>query len=366
MAQIKLKDWPTPLDNGGETVLESALAQGVPFPFSCGTGDCGACKARVLCGEVTHEDCPEGILSAAERAEGFILACRCTPKGNVELEALDDLVELPSPRRQRAWVCAQTRREGDVVILKIAPRRPVDFLAGQFFYLKFDNLPARAYSTASLPGDRELEFHVRVVEGGKASGHAARPGLVGSEIVLDGPHGHGYWRQRHQGPLIAVGGGTGLAPVLSIVEAALRQDPQRPVQLYYAARDERDMYWEAELQTLAHRHPQLRVSCCLTRAQPPARGHLPRRYERVTATLRRDWPSLADAKLYVAGPPALVEAVAALGRELSLSPRDLHTDPFSDSVDHALDGRLRTALRRLLARWRGQRVHLPAVLAQGG
>lgn len=365
-ARIILQGWPQALDNGGETVLDTALAHGVPFPFSCGTGDCGACKARVLHGEVSHLDSAEGILGAAERAAGFALACRCVPRGDVHLETLDDLVALPAPRRQRAWVSAQSRRAGDVVVLRIRPRRPVEFLPGQFFNLKFDRLPARAYSVASLPGAAELEFHIRIVPGGKTSSHAARPDLVGSELQLDGPHGHGYWRRRHEGPIVAVAGGTGLAPMLSVAGAALGHDPGRRVHLYHVAREEADLYAEAELQALAERHPGLRVSCCLTRAAPPARGRLPRHYERVTESLRRDWPSLAGAKLYVAGPPRLVSAVAAVAREQSLGPRDLHTDPFSDAADHALDGPLRATARRVLARLRGQRICVPQVKPRAG
>lgn len=364
MAKIELQDWPAPLENGGETVLETMIANGVPFPYSCASGDCGACKGRLLCGEVAHDSAPEGILSAAERADGYVLACRCAPKGDIRIAALDELMALPPARRQRGWVVAQQRRRGDVIVLQIRPQQPVEFLAGQFFYLKFDNLPQRAYSVASLPGSEELEFHIRIVEGGKTSNYAARADLVGSEVQIDGPYGHGYWRQNHDGPIVAIAGGTGLAPMLSIIGAALREDARRHIHLYYAAREEADVYWEAELQALVRQYPNLQVSCSLSRAQPPAQGPLPRRYERVTESLRQDWPDLAEAKLYVAGPPRMVEAVAAVARELSLAPRDLHTDPFSDSVDHALDGALRTWVRRWLARWRRPPIALPQAATQ--
>lgn len=366
MARIELKDWPAALENSGETVLETMIANGVPFPYSCASGDCGACKGRVLCGEVAHQSCPEGILSAAERADGYVLACRCTPKNDIRLEALDELVELPAARRQRGWVVSRQKRQGDVIVLRIIPTKPVKFLAGQFFYLKFDNLPQRAYSVASLPGAEELEFHIRVEDNGKTSNYANRDELVGSELIIDGPYGHGYWRQNHDGPIVAIGGGTGLAPMLSVVGAALRENARRRVHLYYAASEEVDVYWEAELAALMRQFPNLRVDCALSRAKPPAHGALPRRYQRVTDSLREDWPNLAGAKLYIAGPPKMVDALAATARELGLAPRDLHTDPFTDSVDHALDGALATWLRRFTARWRRPPFALPQVQAQNG
>lgn len=366
MARIELKDWPIPLENGGETVLETMIAHGVPFPYSCASGDCGACKGRVLCGEVAHDSAPAGILSATERADGYVLACRCTPKSDLRIEALDELVALPAARRQRGWVVSRQHRQGDVVVLRVKPAKPVHYLAGQFFYLKFDNLPQRAYSVASLPGADELEFHIRLVEGGKTSRYVSRDNLVGSEVTVDGPHGHGYWRQNHDGPIVAIGGGTGLAPVLSIIGAALAANAHRHVHLYYAARVEADVYWDAELAALARQYPNLRVDCALSRAEPSEQGPLPRRYQRVTASLEQDWPSLAGAKLYIAGPPKMVEAVAVTARELGLAARDLHTDPFSDAADHKLDGAFTSWLRRFVGRWRRPPFELPGLATQEG
>lgn len=350
MAKIELKNWPDTLQNSGETILETLIANDVPFPFSCASGDCGACKGRVLCGEVALQPCPEGILSQEEREQGYVLACRCTPKSDVKLEALDELVALPAATRQTAWVVQQTRHQGDVVVLSIQPRHAVSFLPGQYFNLKFDNLPARAYSVASQPGESCLSFHIRLLADGKTSGYVRRD-IIGHALTLDGPYGHGYWRAQHEGPLLAIAGGTGLAPMLSIVNAALRANARREVWLYYADREEHDVYWEAELLALQQRYPNLNIRCELSRATPPAQGALPRRYQRVTAALQQDWPSLAGAKVYVAGSPRMVDAVAACSRSLGLAPRDLHTDPFSEAHEHRLDGALSTWCRRMLRRW---------------
>ena len=352
MANIELKDWNGSLVNGGETVLETALAHGVPFPFSCATGDCGACKARVLCGDVSHDSCPEGILSPAEQAQGYILACRATPRNDLKLEVLNELVALPQARRQVGWVAQQERRAGNVTVLRVVLKKPVEFLAGQFFNLKFDNLPARAYSVASVAGAKDLEFHIRLVPGGKTSTHVNKHDLVGSALMVDGPHGHGYLRQSHEGPIVAIGGGTGLAPMLSIIGEALKKNPLRNIHLYYADRHEEEVYFEPELLRLMEQFPHLQISLCLSREKAVIHQGIRRRYERVTESLKADWDSLAGAKLYIAGSPKLVDAVATVARELDLAPRDLHTDPFSDSADHRLDGLLLTWSRRLMARWK--------------
>lgn len=352
MARIELKDWPTVLDNGGETLLETMIAHRVPFPFSCAVGDCGACKGRLVSGEVEHQPCPASVLSDLERQQGLILACRCTPKGDVRLEALDELVQPPQQLRQFGRVTARDIRSGEVAVVRIGLRRKVAFLAGQYFTLKFGKLPARAYSVASVPGDDELEFHIRRVPDGLTSNHVMQAGLVGEFVEVNGPFGHGFLREKHTGPLIAIGGGTGLAPMLSIVRQALRSPSQRPMHLYYAARKREDCYWSPELAQLATEHPHLRVSITLSQQDAEDKSMAPGfRAMRVTQALREDYPSLTGTKLYVAGPPRQVHAVADVGHELGLGSRDLHTDPFSENNVRAVDGPVKSLVRT----WRMRR-----------
>lgn len=368
MARIEIMSWPAALENKGETLLETMLIHEVPFPFSCSSGDCGACKARITAGQVQHQSCSSAILSEEERAQGYVLACRCTPQGDLCVEPLEPLVALPPPQRQRSWVSAQSQRGNGFVVLQVTPQRSMDFLPGQYFNLKFDNLPARAYSVASVPGAATLEFHIREVPGGKASVHAQRRDLVGSAVEIDGPHGHGYWRAQHTGPLIAVGGGTGLAPMLSIVSAALRRDPQRAVHLYYAARQREEVYADAELRALCQAYPGLEVRYALSRQVRGAAGtgasSMAVHHERVTDTLRREWPSLALAKVYVAGSPALVGAVTQWARQHGAAVQDVHADAFSPSTEHRLDHPVRSWLRRQHLRWSRPPARVRRLLAE--
>lgn len=348
MARIELVDWPHTLENSGETVLDTMMINGVPFPFSCGAGDCGACKGHVLQGKVEHLPCPESTLSKEERDQGLVLACRCTPKSDIRLQTLGELVHMPPVVQQFGRVVHQEVRGGGVAVIRVALRKAVEFRPGQYFMLKFGALPARAYSVASVPGSTELEFHIRRVEGGKTSTLVTQPGLTGQYARVEGPYGHGYWREQHAGPIVAIGGGTGLAPMWSIVLSALSGSARREVHLYYAARTADDCYWEQELVELARRHPHVRLHNTLSRLQTPdARAPIPQRAQRVTDALREDFKSLAGAKLYIAGPPAQVAAVSAVARELGLDNRDLHTDPFSDNPEHHQD----SWFKRTMHRW---------------
>src|SRR5258705_5949035 len=88
LASIRQHDAPVAVEVG-QTILEAALAAGVPFPHGCRSGNCGACKSRLDSGEVEMTPYSEFALGPAERADGLILACRAGPWSDVSLGWLD-------------------------------------------------------------------------------------------------------------------------------------------------------------------------------------------------------------------------------------------------------------------------------------
>jgi ferredoxin len=88
--QITLEGHEAPVAaNPGDTVLESLLRAGVPFPFSCQFGNCGTCKCQLLRGEVTELEHSEHLLGAEERARGVILACRTRAWSDTAIRRID-------------------------------------------------------------------------------------------------------------------------------------------------------------------------------------------------------------------------------------------------------------------------------------
>ena len=88
--QITLEGHDAPVAaNPGDTLLESLLRAGLPFPFSCQTGNCGTCKCQLLCGEVSGLQHSEQALGAAERARGLVLACRTRVWGDTTIRRID-------------------------------------------------------------------------------------------------------------------------------------------------------------------------------------------------------------------------------------------------------------------------------------
>src|SRR6266851_2805008 len=305
---VNIRQHPDPVvvEPGG-TVLESALAQGVPYPHGCRSGNCGACKSRLESGEVELSPYSPYALSNAERAQGLILVCRVA---------------------EVAPLTHDIRR----VRLAIESGGPFTFSAGQYASLRFAGLPPRDYSMANRPDEPMLEFHVRRMGPGSTSAYVAERLTPGEEVIVEGPYGSSWLRDKHAGPIVAVAGGSGLAPIKAIVETALSQGMRQPIHLYFGVRDERDIYLEAQFRALAARHENLRYTPVLSQ---PSRSTA-RRVGLVHEVVAGDLADLDGAKAYLAGPPPMVEAATALLVDRrGMRRQDVHADAFYTEAEKA-------------------------------
>lgn len=301
----------------GETILEAALAQGVEFPHFCRAGICRTCACDLLNGDVELLPYAGFALTADERANGRILACRALPQSDCTIALPDDRDRAAHPLRLlSATVTSVAFPVPDVAVLHLAlgAREQFFFTAGQYVNLAFAGAPPADFSIASIPGDAELEFHVRLVPGdpmGRYIAERVRPGEV---ALVRGPFGSAHWRANHRGPMLLAAAGTGLAPILSIARAALEADHRRAITLIASARDAGDLYARERLDALAARHAGLRIVYVTT--------------EPLADAVAREATDLAGAKAYVAGPPPAVEATVAILRRRGLPRRDIHAEPF--------------------------------------
>lgn len=234
MAQIKIRQWPISINARNKTILEAALKSGIPYPHSCRTGECGNCKSRLLQGEVEHDSYFQEALSDAERESGLILACRAKPKEDIEVTWLAETHAdfTISVRKFKARVIDIQSVAHNVTQLRLEPQKePLAFAAGQYAELKFGWHPIRPYSMANRPDDPILEFHIRHVPGGKVSSYVANRVKLGDKVTIRGPFGSSYARNQFSGPIIAVAGGTGLAPMLSIIRTTLQNEKKQPIHL---------------------------------------------------------------------------------------------------------------------------------------
>jgi ferredoxin-NAD(P)+ reductase (naphthalene dioxygenase ferredoxin-specific) len=326
--QITLEghDRPVPAE-AGDTILESLLRAGVPFPFSCQAGNCGTCKCELLAGEVHELEHSEHALSREERAKGIILACRTQVWDDTAVRRIDteDLVMHPS-RVMRCRVLALDELTHDIRGLRLAIEAggPFNFSAGQYAQLEFAPGLSRHYSMANTPSESELAFHVRHMPGGRTSAYVASQLRIGDRIKVSGPLGVAYLRERHAGPVLLIAGGSGLAPIESILRKLLNDEPARPVTLYFGVRGERDLYHEPLLGDLAARHASFTYHVVLSEQK----GARDRRYGLVHEAVDADLRDAEGLMAYLAGPPVMVEAATALLAARGFAPSQIHADAF--------------------------------------
>ncbi|MBV8605481.1 MAG: fatty acid desaturase [Pelomonas sp.] len=309
-----------------ETLLAAALRQGVPLPFSCRVGGCGTCKCRLVGGEVRELTETGYILSEAELAQGGILACQSVPLGDVAIEV--DLAAAPQRRSIAGRVTGQRRLTHDITALEVQLDQGLPYRAGQYAQLSLGALPgvSRNYSFATpTRADACVRFLVRRVPQGRFSTLVNETDLVGETVQIEGPHGD-FWLRASDAPLLLVGGGSGLAPLLAMLHDALDtgQDA-RAATLLFGARAPRDLYALDELDAIARRwRGGLRVVPVLSEAAADASWHGARGL--VTEAIAAHLPPGAVA--YLCGPPAMVDAAVAALAAQGVARERIHADRF--------------------------------------
>ena len=312
----------------GETILGAALEAGLDYPFMCQQGQCGSCRSFLLEGEVDLGNIYNPmVLTDAERARGFILACQARPRGDcvVSIAEFGGVVSHPV-RTLDCVVVARVPAAPDIVILRLEPMGggTLIFSAGQYATLTFPGLPPTDYSMANRPDETVLEFHIQRLPGGRVSEHVTTRIAVGDRVAARGPFGTAYLREEHLGPILLAAGGTGLAPLQSIVTTALAMGLTQRLHLYIGAREPAGLYREEWLRDLAARHRNL----ILIPAVSEAGGDARRRHGNVSDLIAADFSDLGAFQAYIAGPPAHCDAVRRVCLTRALPAEACFIDPF--------------------------------------
>ena len=246
-----------------ETVLDAAFRQGIALPHGCKEGQCASCKSILIDGEVDLKKYSTFALSDMERDQEHILLCRTLAFSDLEVELLnydEDLLAYAVPVKDfEGEVTGITPLTHDIRLLEITIDKPLKFWAGQYVDITLpDQAITRSFSMANPPSETEkLAFIIKRYEGGAFSGQLDGSGsgsggglAVGSKVELRGPYGTCLRRERREGPLILVGGGSGMSPLWSIFQDHVASGENRPVRFFYGARSEADLFYLDEIKEL--------------------------------------------------------------------------------------------------------------------
>jgi len=291
----------------GARLVQAAGEAGYQLLADCGEGNCGTCMASLLSGEVTLGEYDRYTLVDEDRAGGAILPCVTALDGPCVIEFPYEFSECMAaqaePRQGR--IAAVQRVAAQTLRLDVALEQAPGFLPGQYVHLGPPQADwARAYSMANAPGADRLSFYVRELDNGRFSGWLAQA-AAGQAISVGAPRGAFFLRDEAR-PRLFVAGGTGLAPILSMLRA-LADGPAPacggPMHILVGARSGAHLFAQEELAGLAARIPGTVVHWAAEQ-DAPAGCHAGRVTELIEAM-----QLAADTRAYVCGPPAMVEAV---------------------------------------------------------
>jgi len=190
----------------------------------------------------------------------------------------------------------------------------------------------RSYSIASPPGDKHLMLTVERIEDGEVSPYLTDGLRVGDRLELRGPIG-GYfvWDARNGGtdgpPLFLAAGGSGIAPLMSMIRHRASKGSKVPTRLLYSSRSYEEVIYREELDRLSAHDPSLRIILTLTRRRPSNWTGYGRRIDRAMLA-DTAWPPAEKPLAFTCGPTAFVETVATHLAELGYEPGRIKTERF--------------------------------------
>lgn len=328
-----------------ERILYAALHNGIDFPYECGSGTCGTCKARLIEGKI-DDLWPESPGRKHLKPDlGEFLMCQCVARTDISIEAasfvyaMDTGVCVPSTRTgviQRSKLLAR-----DVMALEIGLDEPCDFDAGQFMVMAMPSVSGyRAYSIVNFERQaRKLDFLIKKKPGGGVSEWLFSGKPEGAAVDLYGPLGRATFYPSIGKNILCIAGGSGIAGMMSIISRACQEHyfDQHQAHIYFGVRTMKDAFFLSELSQFKREFPDtLHVTVALSD-------------EEVSPSVRDSYPALQfdrglihevainqmkgkchNVRAYLAGPPPVVDAaIRMLLLQEKLTTDNIRYDKFS-------------------------------------
>lgn len=311
-----------------ETILDAAARHGIELPYSCRKGVCGNCRGQVLRGQVSSSG--SAGHEAAAMAPDEHLFCHARAESDLCIRPRSwQRLDPDSRKTLEAKVFRITQPASDVTALQLrfASGTRAKFQAGQYLQVILADGQRRSFSMANAPHENDgVLLHIRHLPGGHFSEKVLPALAQGDVLKVELPFGDFRLREDSDRPMLLVAGGTGFAPIKSIIDHMVRRKSTRPLALYWGARQPQGLYaleWIAKWQRAL---PQLRFEPVISEAADCGwSGRTGLVHEAVLA----DHGSLAGHEVYACGAPAMVNALRqACVMERQLPPEHFFSDAF--------------------------------------
>jgi propane monooxygenase reductase subunit len=308
-----------------ETILSAAFRQGIMLMHGCKEGQCSACKSFLLDGEVDLDRYSTFALPDFEEAEGWTLLCRAHAYSDLEVELInydEDVLHGGTPPRTVSTIVeAVELLTADIWSLELRPEEPLEFKPGQYVDIGIPGTDEhRSFSMANTDAET-LEFMIKQYPGGRLSGLLADGSIKpGDTLEVTGPYGVFTLRQTSPRRLLFIGGGAGMAPILSLLRSMKESGSQREAAYYYGARSEADLFHLDELAELP---------CGFVAALSEDSNGWAGETGLITDVVDRLEGDLTEVDAYLCGPPPMVDAAIALLDAKGVPESHVYFDKFT-------------------------------------
>jgi CDP-4-dehydro-6-deoxyglucose reductase len=315
----------------GDTVLMALENAGYALPNNCRAGACGECKVKVLSGEFDQGLVLDMALSQEEREEGFGLMCMAKPLSDemvIEWGQADQTLKLFPPEADKPYVVIEKNlKTSRIVELRLRPLQGVmRFWPGQYVQLndREQAISKRSYSIANAPkAEGEITLQITRLEGGQVSSWIHDDVELGQTINISGPYGTFIGDPSVETPVICLAAGSGLAPILSLTEAALSRGFSLPVTLMMSAKTQADLYEMGLISYWQNKYKNFKFIPTLTKDTLPE--YISGRIPEVLSSIFKD---LSGHSVYIAGGTDFVESCTTAVKRLGAQEKLIHTEGY--------------------------------------
>ena len=291
----------------GQTVADASYRNRINIPLDCRDGACGTCKSFCESGEFDPGYYVDDALTEDEAEEGYCLPCQMKPKSDLVLQIPSTSAVAKTQTASYTGTITKLDRLSDTVFgvtLDVEGWDKLAFLAGQYVNIAVPGTDeTRSYSFANGVEGGEARFLVKNTPGGVMTRYLDERAKVGDTLTITGPNGSFFLRDTAR-PVLLLAGGTGLAPVMSMLETMAAKSDPRKVHVIYAVNTDEDVVELDKLEEIATKLPGMTWDYVVGDKASTAKLH-----GYATDHIADEVLHGGDVAVYVCGPPPMVEAV---------------------------------------------------------
>ena len=310
-----------------ETIMDAAYKARINIPSDCRDGACGTCKSLCISGEFDPGDFIDDAMTEDELDRGYLLTCQAEPESDmiIEVPGTSEMAKTSASEFQAKITELIHHSDSTVSFsLDVENREDLAFLPGQYMNVQVpDTDQERSYSFSSGTKDDHTSFMVRITPNGAMSDYLAQSAAVGDELTMTGPFGSFFLRPPQRRVLL-LAGGTGLAPLLSMLEKMVTDEVTQPAHLIYGVTNDIDVVGLDLLDEYVEKLPNFSYSYCVSN---PETTHENTGY--VTAYINDEHLDGGDVDVYLCGPPAMVNAVEGWFNDQGITPANFYFERFA-------------------------------------